>query len=106
MAASRSRVRGPAVMAVAAFALHQLRYLLAPADAAERVEHGYIPLAATLAVLLFAVAAGELAFRVARARDDGAAEAEPRPFPLTWLVASAGLLAIFAAQELTESLLS
>src|SRR3954447_25111516 len=106
MPARRSRVRGPALMAAAAFAGHQLRYLLAPADASEAADHAYLPFASGLVVLLFALAAGELALRVAVARADGRSEAEPRGLPLTWLVASAGLVAIFAGQELVESLLS
>jgi hypothetical protein len=104
MRATRSRVRGPALLAVAAFALHQLRYLLAPAEGAE--PHGYMPFAATLVVVLFAIAAGELALRVAGARDDGAAEAEPRAFWIVWLASSVGLIAIFAVQELTEAALA
>jgi hypothetical protein len=91
-------------MAVAAFALHQLRYLLAPAGDTE--PHAYIPIAATLVVILFAIAAGELALRVAGARDDGAAEAAPRALWITWLVSSAGLIAIFAVQELIEAALA
>src|SRR4051812_49857154 len=106
MPACRSRVRGPALMAVAAFALHQLRYLLAPADAGELSDHAYIPFAATVVVLLFAVAAGELALRVAGARDDGTAEAEPRAFWAVWVVSSAGLTGIFAGQELAEAVLA
>jgi hypothetical protein len=93
-------------MAVAAFALHQLRYLLAPGGTVDQSEHAYVPLVAGAVVLLFAFAAGELAHGVARARDDGAAEGEPPPFRITWLVASGGLLAIFTAQELTEVLLA
>src|SRR3954447_16665099 len=106
MPARRSRVRGPALMAAAAFAGHQLRYLLAPADASEAADHAYLPFASGLVVLLFALAAGELALRVAVARADGRSEAEPRAFPVTWLVASAGLVAIFTGQELAETLLS
>ena len=93
-------------MAVAAFVLHELRYLLAPAKGSEASEHGYIPLAAMLVVFLFALAAGDLAIRVAHARDDGTGEAEARPLPLVWLAASMGLVAIFAVQELTEATLA
>jgi hypothetical protein len=106
MPASRSRLRGPALMAVAAFTLHQLRYLLAPADAAERAEHAYIPFIAMLVVLLFALAAGQLALRLAVAREDGDGEAEPRPFWVAWLTSAVALVAIFAGQELLEALLS
>jgi hypothetical protein len=93
-------------MAVAAFALHQLRYLLAPPGASEAADHAYIPFASGLVVLLFALAAGELALRVAGARDEGRGEAEPRSFQVAWLVSSAGLLAIFVGQELAEALLA
>jgi hypothetical protein len=93
-------------MAAAAFALHQLRYLVAPVAGSEPSEHAYIPIAAGVVVLLFAVAAGELALRVAGARDDGTAEAEPRAFWVVWLVSSVGLTAIFAGQELAEALLA
>src|SRR4051794_6394938 len=106
MPASRSRVRGPALMAAAAFALHQLRYLVAPAAGSEPSEHAYIPVAAGVVVLLFALAAGELALRVAGARDDGTGETEPRAFWAVWLVSSAGLVAIFAGQELAEAVLA
>src|SRR3954462_6616828 len=90
MPACRSRVRGPALMAAAAFALHQLRYLLAPADESEAADHAYLPFASGLVVLLFALAAGELALRVAVARDDGRSEAAPRAFPVAWLLARGG----------------
>jgi prepilin signal peptidase PulO-like enzyme (type II secretory pathway) len=108
MPAGRSKLRAPALMAVAAFALHQLRYVLAPAEPAgglDRPDHAYLPFAATIAALLFAVAAGQLALRLARARDDGAGESVPPSFWLAWLAASAGLVAIFVVQELLESLL-
>jgi hypothetical protein len=93
-------------VAVAAFALHELRYVLAPAQEVATSGHAYVPLVACLVVLLFAIAAGELALGLARARDDGTAEAEPRAFQAIWVVASAGLVAIFAAQELTEAALA
>jgi hypothetical protein len=103
MPASRSRLRGAALIAVAAFVLHQLRYTLAPADGAAHAEHAYIPFAATLVVLLLALAAGQLALRVARARDDGTGEADGRAFRATWLMSSLGLVAIYAGQELLEA---
>jgi hypothetical protein len=106
MPAGRSRLRAPALMAAAALALHQLRYLLAPAEAAERAEHAYVPFAAMLIVLLFALAAGQLSLRVAIARDEGKGEAEPRAFRVVWLTSSAGLVAIFGGQELLEAVLA
>ena len=42
---------------------------------------------------------------MARARDEGAGESAPPAFWLAWLGAAAGLIAIFVAQELVESLL-
>jgi hypothetical protein len=92
-------------MAAAAFALHQLRYVLAPAGEGGSADHAYVPFAAAVIVMLIALAAGELAMRVAGARDDGTAEADPRSTWAVWLVASAGLVAIFVGQELIESLL-
>ncbi len=106
MPASRSRVRGPALLAVAALALHQLRYLLAPADGVEQADHAYIPFAATGVVLLFGLAAGQLALRVAGARDDGEGEAAPRGFALAWLASTIGLVLVFIGQELLESALA
>jgi hypothetical protein len=93
-------------MAVAAFAVHELRYLIAPPAASEAAEHAYIPFASGLVVLLFALAAGELALRVAGARDEGMGEAAPRAFWVAWLASSAGLAAIFTGQELAEAVLS
>jgi len=93
-------------MALAAFLLHELRYVLAPAGAEEGSEHAYIPFAATVVALLVAIAAGQLALRVARARDDGAGESEPGTFGLVWLGASTGLLVVYAGQELLEAVLA
>ena len=93
-------------MVVAAFTLHQLRYLLAPADAAEQADHAYIPFIAMLVVLLFALAAGQLALRVAVARDDGAGEAEPRRFWVAWLTSAVLLVGVFVGQELLEAVLA
>jgi len=93
-------------MAVAGFALHQLRYLISPPAASEAAEHAYIPFASGLVVLMFALAAGELALRLAGARDDGTGEAAPPAFWVAWLASSAGLAAIFTAQELAEGVLS
>ncbi len=71
MTRAGSGLRATALLAVCAFSLHQLRYLIGPVqtggheDAAQA--HGYLTLVLPLLALLAAVAGGQLLAALARA---------------------------------------
>ena len=95
------RVRLASVLAVGAFALHQLRYLIAFGSSSATEGHRYISdLTAPLAVL---VLAGLLATLIR-----GTEGAAPERTPLVHRIAvfAGALLAIFAGQELLEGVLA
>jgi hypothetical protein len=95
-------VRVASILAVGAFALHQLRYLIAPGTSSAALSsHGYMPdLLAPIAVL---VLAGALATLVR-----GTEGASPARAPLGRRAAvfAAALLAIYVGQECLESIVS
>jgi hypothetical protein len=94
-------VRLAAILAVAAFALHQLRYLLIPGAELARQGHGYtVDLLAPIAVL---VLAGALVTLIR-----GTEGASPARAPLGRRIAvfTVALLAIYAGQESIEAVLT
>ena len=98
--------RGFLLLPVAALAVHELRYRLAygaDADSALASQgHGYLDSLAPWLVLLLGLALGAFLVRVARALA-GRGDAGPRrSFAALWLLATASLVAIYAAQELLE----
>lgn len=109
MRARPVRLRVAALMAVAALALHELRYLIAydsgAGHALEQQGHAYLSVAGAVVGVLLALAAGQLVARLARAWRAGSDEGAPRSFALAWAAASAGMTLIYAAQELLEGLL-
>jgi len=108
-------LRGAALMPAAALLVHQARYELAfGADAPRALAeqgHAYLssltPWIVLLAALALGASLGALAQRWARggARDRAGARALPFAGVRLWLLASVGLFAVFAAQELLEGLL-
>src|SRR4051794_18402938 len=101
-----SMLRATALVAVAALALHELRYLIGYGGGTPEVlasqGHGYLPAAGALAGALLGVAAAQLTGRVLHGQGEKAA---PR-LGVAWLWASVVLLTIFVGQESLEGLLS
>lgn len=107
MRSGRLTLRVAALLAAAALALHELRYLLATGDGAWLASgHGYLPLAATIVVLVLALAGAQLVAAVARALRTGCGEPQPPDLFLLWLLSSTALLGVHVAQEAAEGLLS
>lgn len=109
MSATSPRLRATAALAVAAFALHQGRYLLgyreAGGDTLAAHGHGYLTLLVPLLALLAAAAAAQFLSVLARG-DAPAATGRRTRFGAVWLGATLALLATYAAQELLEGLLA
>jgi len=92
-------VRLAAILALGAFALHQLRYLIAASAELAEQTHGYVTdLLPPIAVLILAAALATLV--------RGTERASPARPPLGRRIAvfAAGLLAIYASQESLEGL--
>lgn len=107
MTQRRLRPRAAALLAGGAYAVHQLRYVLGYGghshDELAAQGHAYMTvLAPVLAVALVALVA-DLAARIADARTRGAPE--PVRFARAWVLATAGLVLAYAAQELLEGAL-
>jgi hypothetical protein len=109
---ARRSVLAPAVLVPpAAFAVHQLRYLLAYGSGAgaelQRTGHSYLHSVVPWIVMLVALAVG--AFLRALGRSMAGQRSLPR-YTLSlmglWLACSACLVAIFAAQEFLEGILA
>jgi hypothetical protein len=105
-----SAARAAALLAIGAYALHELRYALAFGDAAPHVldEHGHSYMGAIVPVLGLVVALGLgswvtallHAHRTARGENERGGIVKP------WLAASASLMAVFSVQETLEGVLS
>jgi hypothetical protein len=98
-----------ALLPPAAFAVHQLRYMLAFGSSAgielQRTGHSYLHSVVPWLILLIALAAG--AFLAAVGRAFAGHTSLPRytlSFAALWLTCSACLVAIFVCQELLEGL--
>jgi hypothetical protein len=99
-----------ALMPAAAFAVHQLRYWLAYGDGAgaalTRQGHAYLHSLAPWLVLLLALAAGAFLRALGRAFSGHVSVRRyTLSFAALWLACAASLIAIYAVQELLESLL-
>lgn len=103
-------LRATALLAVGAFALHQLRYALGYGDAAMQTlaahGHGYLAFVTPLIALVVALAAGRFLAALARAGRTGRAGGRSGRFARVWLAASSVLFATYAGQELLEGALS
>jgi hypothetical protein len=96
-------VRLAAILAVGAFALHQLRYLIAPgaSSSAALSSHGYMTdLLAPIAVLVLAAAVATLIRGTEGALPEGA------PLGRRIVVFGVALLAIYVGQESLEAILA
>ena len=96
-------VRVASILAVGAFGLHQLRYLIAPgAASAEHSAHGYMAdLMAPVAVLVLAAALATLIRGT-----EGAAPAHGAPLSRRIALFAGALLAIYVGQESLEGVLT
>ncbi len=99
------------LMPLAAWSVHQLRYLLTYGTGSGRElstqGHDYLALLAPAVVVLAALALGESIVRLARAWTHGTEGSSPaRTTVRLWIVVAAALLAIYACQELLEGLLA
>jgi len=104
-----SRSHCAALLAVAALAVHELRYLLAPIDdgGAPAARHGYLAILAPVLALALAGALGQRLSVLAGARPGPRPSPEP-PTSATrlWLACAAALLVLYVSQETLEALLS
>jgi hypothetical protein len=98
------------LLPVAALGVHEARYRLGfGADAAEvgaAHGHGYLDSVAPLAMLVLALALGGFLVRLGTAARGHVTARPRRAFLAVWVFASAGLVAIYSAQELLEGVLA
>jgi hypothetical protein len=97
--------RGFLLLPAAAFVVHQLRYRIAYGSRADQVlaaqGHSYLNSFAPWLALLLSISLGLLVLRVAQAA--GRTDDDPRrSLAGLWALATASLVAIYAAQELLE----
>jgi hypothetical protein len=99
-------LRATALLAVAALALHELRYLIGYGGEAHEAlasqGHSYLPVVSALSGILLVVALAQLAARTLRRTG----ESHGPSARVAWALASAALLLIFVGQESLEGLLS
>jgi hypothetical protein len=99
-----------ALLPVAAWAVHQLRYRLAFGGHADHEliaqGHGYLGSVTPILVLVAALVAGELIARLARARRGEGGWARSPSFARLAAAAAASLVLIYTGQELLEGLLA
>jgi hypothetical protein len=95
-------VRATGLVVTGELAVHEARYLLAPAPDAG---HGYLPVLAVVSVVLMAVAAGHLAGGLESARRTGRGEPVTIRFSRAWPALALAVAAVFTVQEVAEGLL-
>jgi hypothetical protein len=97
------------LIAAAALALHELRYLIGYGELAGSAlaaqGHGYLPFAGVGTILLLGLGLGQLLLAFRRALRSATASPAP-PFGLLWLASICALLAIYCSQELLEGVIS
>ena len=108
MGRSPSKLRTAALIAGGALSVHELRFLIAPAGAAESSSagHGYLPLAGFAVAVALAAALAHLAAVAGRALHTGRHEPGGSGFAATWLGVTIAIAAVFLAQELVEAALT
>jgi hypothetical protein len=108
---SVTRLAPVALMPIAAFAVHQLRYWLAYGNRAgavlDRQGHAYLHSLVPWLVLLLALCAGIFLRALGRAfSGECSLQRYTASFAALWVACSACLVAIYASQELLEALLA
>jgi len=108
MGRSPSTLRTAALIAGGALSVHELRFLLAPAGAAESFSagHGYLPMAGFVVAVALAAALAHLAAVAGRAIQTCRHEPGGSGFAATWLAVTLAIAAVFLAQELVEAALT
>ena len=108
MSRSPSTLRTAALIAGGALSVHELRFLIAPAGAAEASSagHGYLPLAGFLVAVALAAALAHLAAVVGRAIRTGRHEPGGSGFAATWVAVTVAIAAVFLTQEAVEAALT
>lgn len=102
MSLSDPRLRRAALLSCGAWAVHQLRFALAPVHGGVGPGHAYLHAVLPLLTALVGLAGAGFAVRLVAPR----AEAPPRSLRAEWLSGTALLLAAFVLQEGIESALS
>src|SRR3954470_27854 len=99
------RIRLPSILAVRAFALHQLRYMLASggSSSADLAQEGHRYMSDLLAPLAVLVLAAVLATLI---RGTEGASAARAPLARRMAIFTGALLAIYVSQELLEGLVA
>jgi len=100
---SDPRLRRAALLSSGAWAVHALRFVLAPVDGGEGPGHSYLHAALPALTVLVALAAIGFVTRLVVPRRERSAA---RSLRADWLLCAAVLLASFVLQESAESLLS
>jgi hypothetical protein len=100
---SDPRLRRTALLSSGAWAVHELRFALAPVHGGDGPGHGYLHTALPLLTVLVALAATGFVSRLLAARDEGSSS---RSLRAEWLGCAVVLLGAFVLQEGSESALS
>src|ERR671936_2725620 len=100
---SDPRLRRAALLTSGAFAVHELRFALAPVDGGEGPGHAYLHALLPLLTVLVALAATGFVARLVAPREEGGRR---RSLIADWLTCAAVLLIAFVLQESAESALS
>ena len=108
MSRSPSTLRTAALIAGGALSVHELRFLIAPAGAAESASagHGYLPLAGFAVAVALAAALAHFAAAAGRAIRTGRHDPGGSGFAATWVAVTVAIVAVFLAQELVEAALT
>jgi len=100
---SDPRLRRAALLCSGAWAVHELRFALAPVHGGDGPGHGYLHAVLPLLTVLVGLAATGFVARLIAARDEGGSAP---PLHAEWLRCSVVLLGSFVLQEGAESALS
>jgi hypothetical protein len=100
---SDHRLRRAALLSSGAWAVHELRFALAPVDGGAGPGHAYLHALLPLITVLAALAATGFAARLVAPREERARE---RPLSSDWLSCAGVLVVAFVLQESAESALS
>jgi hypothetical protein len=102
LSATSPRLRRGALLSSGAWAVHELRFALAPVDGGQGPGHSYLHAALPLLTALLALAVAGFAARLAAPRLDEA----PRPLRHDWFMSAVLLIGAFVLQEGIEAALT